>query len=73
MNRQDLAVGVIAAFSCAHLLYFGRWFLEKTKNGQRLTGWFGPDRAIWVLRGLAIAGMIFGGLLGAGIIRPMKW
>ncbi len=73
MFRQDLLVGVITAFFCAHLLFFGRWFLEKTKNGQRLTRWFGPDRAIWVLRGLAILGMLFGGLLASGIIRPVQW
>ena len=73
MTRQDVLVGLITVFCCAHLLFFGQWFLEKTKNGHRLTHWFGPDQAIWVLRGLAIMGTIFGGLLAAGIIRPVQW
>jgi len=73
MARQDLLVGVITVFCSAHLLFFDRWFLEKTRIGQRLTGWFGPDRDIWILRGLSLVGMIFGGLLAAGIIRPVKW
>ena len=73
MSRQDLLVGGVTVVCCAHLLFFGRWFLEKTKNGQRLIRWFGPEQSIWVLRGLAILGMVFGGLLAAGIIRPVQW
>jgi hypothetical protein len=73
MTRQDLLIGsVVAAFSLL-LVFNGHWFLDKTAKGQRLIRWFGPERGLWVLRGLASAGIVFGLLLANGIIRPIQW
>ena len=73
MMRQDVLVGSVVAFLCLLLIVYERWFLEKTGNGRRLIRWFGPDRGRWVLRGLAVAGILFGILLASGVIRPIQW
>tara|TARA_R110002095_G_scaffold174863_6_gene152245 strand:+ start:1974 stop:2207 length:234 start_codon:yes stop_codon:yes gene_type:complete len=64
--------GVVLIFSFFGLLK-EQWFLANTRKGQRLTKWFGPTRAIWVLRVIFLTGMIFGALLAAGIIHPIQW
>jgi len=73
MLRHNVLVGGTIVLLCALLLPKERWLLEKTAKGQRLIHWFGPGSAVWVLRGLIAAGMIFGGLLAAEIIRPVQW
>jgi hypothetical protein len=73
MIRQHVLVGVIVVVLCLAAASRDRWILDQTKTGKRLVDWFGPDRAIWVLRLLLVAGIAFGSLLAAGIIRPIQW
>jgi hypothetical protein len=73
MIRQNVLVGVIVVALCVMVASRDRWVLDHTKKGKRLVDWFGPDRAIWVLRLLLFIGIVFGGLLAAGIIRPIQW
>ena len=73
MFRQEVVVGSVTVALSALLLVQERLFLEKTAKGQRLVRWFGPNRAAWVLRVIALAFMTFGVLLAAGIIHPIQW
>jgi hypothetical protein len=73
MLQQHVVVGCMIVALCGLIVVNSRLFLEKTKKGQRLVGRFGPDRAPWVLRGLAATGAVFGALLAMGIIRPVQW
>ena len=73
MMKQDFLVGVLVIVLCTMLVIGERWFLENTATGQRLICWFGSKKALWVLRASALAGIIFGGLLAAGVIRPVQW
>ena len=73
MIPQYVLVGSLVIVLCMMLFVRHRWFLENSSKGQRLIRWFGPEMAPWVLRILAALGMIFGGLLATGIIRPIQW
>lgn len=73
MPRHQILMGIAVAAISLLGLCNGRWFLENTKKGQRLIGWFGPDRAILVLRGLFLLAMVLGILLAADVIRPVRW
>ena len=57
---------------CLMAAFNERWILEKTTKGQRLIHWFGPATASWIFRGLTLLGVVFGGLLAAGVIRPIQ-
>jgi hypothetical protein len=70
---QDAAMGGAVILVCLMLLSRDRWFLERTGKGQRLVQWFGDAKALWAFRALLLAGMIIGGLLAMGIIRPIQW
>jgi hypothetical protein len=73
MRNEQLIMGAGVAVLCLFGLYHSRWFLARTRKGQRLVGWFGETRALWVLRGLLTAGTVFGVLLAANVIRPLRW
>ena len=70
---QDMAMGAGIVALCLMLMFRERWILDQTRKGQRLVQWCGPDRAPWVLRAILLAGILFGGLLANGTIRPIQW
>ncbi len=72
LSENELIGGAVLIFSLFGLLK-EQWFLANTRKGQRLTEWFGPARAIWVLRVIFLTGIFFGALLAAGIIHPIQW
>lgn len=72
LSENELIGGAVLIFSLFGLLK-EQWFLANTRKGQRLTEWFGPARAIWVLRVIFLTGMIFGALLATEIIHPIQW
>ena len=41
-----------------------------TPKGRRLVGWFGLDRARWVLGAVVLGVVVFGVLLACDVIRP---
>jgi len=73
MIEEQTMMGVFIVLLCLTGLWADRWLLTRTKKGQRLVGWFGESRARWVLRGLFVAGILFGLLLARGIIQPISW
>ncbi len=73
MRQDAFVMGVIVAILCAVMAYKDRWFLEKTRKGQRLVSWFGAEKAPRILLGLAFLGILFGVLLASGVIRPIQW
>jgi hypothetical protein len=66
-------MGVALVLTCLLVLLRERWFLAETGKGQRLVKRFGVNGATWLLRGLLLAGAVFGGLLAGGVIQPVKW
>ena len=73
MYKQPIAFGILVFVLFAQLLIKEQWFLDQTLKGQRLVRWFGPVRAVMVLRGIALSGMLFAILLATGVIRPIQW
>jgi hypothetical protein len=71
--KEQIFIGVATALLCVIGLVKSRWILENTRKGARLGRWFGPRRAIWVLRGLLGLGVIFGGLLAVNVVKPLQW
>ncbi|MCR9230157.1 MULTISPECIES: hypothetical protein [Gimesia] len=70
---ENVVIGLfVAAFSLWGLIK-EKWFLAETRKGQKLTRWFGPARAVWVLRVIFLVGILFGLLLAGGLIRPIQW
>jgi hypothetical protein len=72
MDEQVL-IGVTVALLCGLGLWHDRWLLSGTRKGQRLVGWFGEQRGLWVLRVLLVSGALFGLLLATDVIRPVRW
>lgn len=66
-------MGSVTALLCVFGLIKSEWILNNTKKGERLIGWFGAGRAIWILRGLLVFGAVFGVLLAINVIRPVQW
>lgn len=71
--KEQIFIGIVTAGLCVFGLAKSAWILENTSKGARLSRWFGPGRAIWVLRGLLILGAVFGLLLAANVIKPIQW
>ncbi|MBO50521.1 MAG: hypothetical protein CMJ69_07020 [Planctomycetaceae bacterium] len=69
MNEQQLIGSVIAVLG-GLAGYHHRWLLEQTPKGRRLVGWFGLDRARWVLGAVVLGVVVFGVLLACDVIRP---
>jgi hypothetical protein len=73
MSTDQIFMGAAVVIVCATGLYNDRWFIQNTRKGRRLVGWFGETGSIWVLRGLLIGGAVFGALLAAGFVNPVRW
>ena len=73
MPREQILMGVAIVVVCLFGLTKCRWFLEHTNKGKRLVEWFGESRAVYVLRGLYLVGILFGTLLALNVIRPVQW
>ena len=71
--QQHVLIGGLIMAMCLILVFRDRWFLTNTSKGERLIRWFGEFGGLWVLRGLLLSGIIFGGLLAMQIIRPIQW
>ena len=69
MNEQQLIGSVIAVLG-GLAGYHHRWLLEQPPKGRRLVGWFGLDRARWVLGAVVLVVVVFGVLLACDVIRP---
>ena len=70
---EQIIIGVLVALLCAAGVLNARWFLRETKKGQALERRFGPRRALWAVRGVFGAGLVFGILLATDVIRPVEW
>jgi hypothetical protein len=66
-------MGVLIAALCGLGLWQARWFLENTPKGRLLASWLGPQRGLLWLRVFLVAGMGFGVLLAADVVRPIQW
>lgn len=73
MPGEQIIIGTTVTVLCALGWLMDEWFLDRTKKGKRLVGWFGRDKAVWVLRIFFAAGILFGTLLAADVIRPVRW
>jgi len=73
MIPQHVMVGGLMCLLCSLLAIKSQWFLAHTRKGAFLTRQFGDDRAPWVLRGLALGGIVFGLLLALEVVRPIQW
>ena len=73
MVNSQMAMGLSIMATCLFGLWHHRWLLENTHKGQRMVRWFGEVRGLWVLRGLLVAGALFGFLLAINIIHPIHW
>jgi len=71
--KDQIFIGAATAFLCLLALFKGDWILNNTAKGERLANWLGADRAVWVLRILLGAGIVFGILLAMDVIRPLQW
>jgi hypothetical protein len=71
--KEQIFIGIATAVLCVIGLAKSRWVLENTNKGEYLSKRLGPNRAAWVLRGLLVLGVLFGGLLAANILKPLQW
>ena len=72
MNDQ-IVIGLGTAGLCGLGLWHGRRLLAVSRFGGWLAGRLGEDRGLQVLRGVLACGVVFGLLLAADVIRPVKW
>lgn len=72
-NDHHVVVGGLIVLLCSWALFKQAWILEHSEKGQGLLRRFGPQGGPWVLRLLLAVGIVFGGLLAAGIVRPIQW
>ncbi len=70
---EQIFIGAVTAVLCLMGIAKSRWVLDNTQKGTRLASWFGPSKAIWVLRGLFGLGAVFGILLAANLLKPIQW
>ncbi|MGZ0168939.1 MAG: hypothetical protein ACKVHE_05250 [Planctomycetales bacterium] len=73
MVSSQTFIGVAIAILCAVSMRYDQWFVHRTTKGQRLTGAFGEQKAVWIWRGCLLAGIVFGVCLSTGLINPMTW
>lgn len=73
MEPEQVFIGSATAILCLLGLWQNAWFLEHTRKGRRLADRLGIRNARWVVRGLFAAGAVFGVLLAAGVINPVRW
>ncbi|HUE13259.1 MAG TPA: hypothetical protein VMR25_03740 [Planctomycetaceae bacterium] len=73
MIATQTAIGAAVVGLCLFGMWQYRWLLENSRYGRRLVNVFGEiggRRALFVL---LAAGIVFGILLAADIIRPIQW
>lgn len=70
---EQLFIGLTTSGLCAVGLVREAWFLNETKKGRRLVQLCGTRIALWVLRLLLLAGVLFGLALAAGMVNPVRW
>ncbi len=70
---EQIFIGLTTAALCGAGLYWEVWSLTETRKGRKLVNIFGTNNALWVIRGLLTAGIIFGLSLAAGIVNPVQW
>jgi hypothetical protein len=73
MATEQILMGGMTAALCVLGLWNVEWLLEHTRKGRRLVARFGESGAARILKLLLLAGVVFGGLLGTGIINPIRW
>jgi hypothetical protein len=73
MDRDQIIMGLVIAALCGLGFYHTGWMLERTGKGRALVGWLGATGAGLAWRGLMLMGAIFGILLAADVIRPLRW
>jgi hypothetical protein len=73
MIATQTAMGALIVGLCLLGLWQDRLLLENSRYGRRLVRWFGEIGGRRALRGLLVAGVVFGILLAADVIRPMHW
>ena len=73
MIATQTAMGVLVAGLCLFALWHIGWLLENSRYGRRLVIWFGPVGGRRALVGFFVAGVVFGILLAADVIRPIQW
>lgn len=73
MVREQVAMGLgVAALSLMGLVH-AKWLIARTRKGQRLVNWFGPERGLLGLRIALLLTTVFGAALAAGWINPVCW
>lgn len=70
---DQILMGSAIAVMCVIGAWHSPWLIEHTRKGQRLSNWFGPVRAVWVLRGMLACGAVLGALLATGVVNPLRW
>jgi hypothetical protein len=73
MIATQTAIGAVVVGLCLFGMWHDRWLRENSRYGRRLVNVFGEiggRRALFVL---LAAGIVFGILLAADIIRPIQW
>lgn len=73
MTRDQIFMGAAIALICVMGLLNDVWFLQNTRKGRWLVERFGDDRARLVLRVALLGGAVFGLLLAADVVRPLRW
>ena len=73
MYSVQIFMGVSVALICALGFLKQQWLLANTRKGQRLCKLLGKGRAIWMLRAILVAGIVFGVLLAMDVIQPISW
>ncbi len=73
MNATQTAMGAMIVGLCLFGIWHHGWLQEHSRYGRRLVIWFGPDGGRRALIGFLIAGIVFGILLAADVVRPIHW
>jgi hypothetical protein len=73
MIATQTAIGAVVVGLCLFGMWHDRWLLEYSRYGRRLVNVFGEIGGRRALRVLLVAGIVFGILLAADIIRPIQW
>jgi hypothetical protein len=73
MIATQTAMGVLIVGLCLFGIWHHDWLLVNSRYGRRLVIWFGPEGGRRALIGFLIAGIVFGILLAADVVRPIQW
>ena len=68
-----MIIGVGTATLCLIGFLKVEWLLEHSRKGRQLAARFGDLGATRILKLLLLTGAVFGTLLAAGIINPIRW